>query len=163
MHLLSKHLRIKSFGILALVLISVLGGACSRGPKDLDDPKKVLSEYISKSFNVRGSEDRKVLLDYLTGEAKTRLAAWSDEQFLSAFSETKRVFVKFLVREVKPISDGKVEITYEIIYLDQTPGRDAKITNKKMSQLRFESGRWAIAEVRNIKELVEYRNEMALP
>jgi hypothetical protein len=147
-----------ALGITLSLLVS-----CTQGPKDLEDPKRVLSEYISQSFNVRGPEDRNVLLGYLTGEAKIRLAAWSDEQFLTAFTDTKRIFKKLLVREVKPVSEGKVEITYEIIYLDQTPGRDARITNKKQTQLRFESGRWMIAEVKNVKELVEFNNEMALP
>ena len=56
-----------------------------------------------------------------------------------------------------------MNITYELAYVDQSRGSGAKITNKKLCQMKLESGKWVINDVHNIKELVEYQNEMSLP
>jgi len=128
-----------------------------------DDPKKRLTEYISKSFAVKGAEDRKGLAEYLAGDARTRMTDWSDEQFRQAFIDSKRQFIKLAFREIKTLSPKEMNITYELTYLDQGKGHDAKVTNKKLCQMSLEKGKWFITDVRNIKELVEYRNEMSLP
>jgi len=145
------------------MLALLMAAGCTRSEDVSGDPKKQLQDYISKSFSVRGVEDRAVLLAHMTGEAKQRLSAWSEEQFLSAFTESKRQFVKLVFAEIKPVSKSEVSITYELTYLDQNKGHDAKVTNKKLCQMVLENGKWLIADVRNIKELVEYRNEMSLP
>lgn len=142
--------------------LAVLAG-CTRGSEPGGDPNNRLRDYISKSFAVRTADDRKDLMDFLTGDAKLRLTAWSDEQFRQAFIESKRQFIKFAVRETKQASQNEVNITYELTYLDQGKGHDAKVTNKKLCLMVLENGKWLISDVRNIKELVEYRNEMSLP
>ncbi len=148
----------------SIFAVLVLGlGACTSNKEDAGDPKAQLRGYISASFNARELSDRAKLMSFLTGTAKTRLAAWSDEQFQQAFIDSKRQFVKLLFREVKPLSPRETSITYELTYFDQNKGHDAKITNKKLAQLVNENGRWLITEVRTLKELVEYRNEMSLP
>lgn len=144
------------------VVLSLAVSGCSRKGGG-DDPKDRLRDYISKSFSVRGPADRGELTGFLTGDAKVRLVAWSDEQFLQAFVDSKREFVKLAFKEIEKRSDREVAITYELTYLDQSRGTDAKVTNKKLAQMIEREGRWYIAEVRNIKELVEYRNEMSLP
>ncbi len=153
----------RSIAIVFLICISGAASSCTNGEKGLDDPRRQLTDYISKSFAVRTIDDRRELLDHLGGEAKSRLAAWSDDQFREAFIESKKQFIKLAIQETKSLSQAEVNITYELTYLDQSKGRDAKVTNKKLAQLKLEQGRWLIGEVRNIKELVEYRNEMSLP
>ena len=145
--------------VLALRLLS----ACTSGGEAGGDPKKRLTEYISKSFSVKSLEDRDKLAEFLTGDAKIRLVAWSEDQFRSAFIDSKREFIKLVVKEIKATSPRETDITYELTYLDQSRGKDAKVTNKKLAQLVQNDGRWYIAGVHNIKELVEYRNEMSLP
>jgi hypothetical protein len=149
--------------VVSALLVCFALSACNRGPSVPEDPKRRLSEYISRSFSVKSVQDREDLLTYLTGEAKTRLAAWSPDQFHSAFIESKRQFIKLVFNEMKSVSPNEVNITYELTYLDQGRGHDAKVTNKKLSYLILQQGRWLIRDVHNIKELVEYRNEMALP
>jgi hypothetical protein len=149
-------------GVFLLVSLSCLGG-CKRRALDENDPAKRLAAYISASFNIKEARDRDKLTDYLTGSAKSRLSAWSDEQFRQAFVDGKRTFLKLLIRESKQVSPQEMNITYELVYLDQTRGSDAKVTNKKMSVMVLENGRWFIKEVKNLKELVEYKNELALP
>lgn len=156
--------RASRFTVLALLVsfaLTVLG-ACmpSDGP---DDPKRRLSDYISRSFAVKSVADRKELLDYLTGKSKLRLSAWSDDQFREAFLESKREFIKLSFKELKKVSDDRVDITYELTYLDQGKGHDAKVTNKKLAEMIREQGQWVVGDVRNIKELVEYRDELSLP
>jgi hypothetical protein len=146
---------------LAAALAIGLSG-CFGGKPVSNDPKIRLQEYISRSFAVDGPEDRQEMLGYLGGTARTRLAAWTDEQFRRAFIEQKRQFVRLAFKEVKPVSPTEVSVTYELTYLDQTRG-DARVTHRKLSQMVLENQRWVIAEVRNINELIEYRNEMSLP
>ncbi|MBL7716000.1 MAG: hypothetical protein JNL01_11090 [Bdellovibrionales bacterium] len=148
---------------LAFIAALIMVAACSKGPDVSGDPKKMLESYIEKSFSIRSVDDRKDLAQYLSGETQRKLLAWSDDQFRLAFIETKRVFQKLLVREIKKLSAAEVSITYELVYLDQNRGKDAKVTSKKLASLLLQDSKWTISEVKNIKEVVEYRNEMSLP
>jgi hypothetical protein len=132
------------------------------------DPRKSLTDYISQSFSIKTRDDRSRLLVFLTGDAKSRLAGWSEDQFREAFLESKREFLKLSFKEVKNVSSAEVQITYELSYIDPGRNRDgkkheAKVTNKKLCQLVLDQGKWLISDVRNIKELVEYKDEMSLP
>ena len=150
--------------VAALLLgVSVLGWGCSSRRQGANDPKSRLQDYISQSFAISGPQDREALSRFLIGPAKTRLAAWSDDQFRTAFLENRRQFVKLVFSEVRNLSPKEVNITYELTYLDQSKGHDAKVTHKKLAQLTHDRDQWYIAEVRNMKELIEYKNEMALP
>jgi hypothetical protein len=139
----------------------LLASSCTHAPDLPGDPKSRLSEYVARSFAVKGPGERADLGTYLTGEAKRRLDSWSDDQFRAAFVDSGRTFVKLVLKEVKPVSENEMEITYEITYVDQK-GHDARVTNKKLAQLVLEQGKWMIADVHNIKQLVEYTNEMSL-
>jgi len=154
----------KSFRSL-IFLATVCGlslSACSRDGKNANDPKQRLTDYISTSFSVRDTSDRAKLENYLTGGAKNRLVAWSEEQFRQAFVENKRDFVKLAIREVKPVNPNRTDITYELTYVDQGRGPDARVTTKRMCEMSFEGGKWYIREVKNIKELIEYKNEISI-
>src|SRR5262245_24510294 len=106
------------FGVFLLSIgIGVLG--CSRSKDFSNDPKGRLTEYISRSFAVKSPGDKAELLHFLTGDVKSRLEGWSDEQFREAFIESKREFLKLLIREVKGISSSEVQITYELSYQDK--------------------------------------------
>jgi hypothetical protein len=135
---------------------------CTKQPGNANDPKQRLTDYISTSFSVRAVDDRAKLESYLTGGAKNRLASWSEEQFRQAFVDAKREFVKLSVREVKPVSPNRTDITYELTYVDQGKGPDARVTTKRMCEMALEDGKWFIREVKNIKELIEYRNEVSI-
>ncbi len=132
------------------------------------DPKRSLSDYISQSFSIKKLEDRAHLLAFLTGGVKAHLGGWSDDQFREAFIESKREFLKLSFKEIKDISPKEIQITYELSYLDEGKGHDghkhqAKVTNKKLCQLVLENGKWLIGDVRNLKELIEFKNELSLP
>lgn len=159
-----KYKMITITRVLLCSFILIFSTHCTqKKPSGSDDPKKRLTEYISKSFSISNIKDREALASYLTGNAKQRLAAWSDDQFRQAFIDSKRQFVKLVFREVKNISPTSVHITYELTYTDQSKGGGTKITNKKLCHLISDHGPWLITEVQNIKELVEYSNELALP
>ena len=148
---------------LLMVFPAIIG--CTPKNKISEDPKVRLNEYISKSFAVRGAADRNDLMDYLTGDARKRLKNWSDDQFRQAFIDSKRQFLKLSFREVKPVSQTQSDITYEITYLSQNKdtGHETKITNRKLAEMILDQGKWMITDVRNLKELVEYSNELTLP
>ncbi len=158
---MSKKFPVVGFALLSMALM--LASACSPSKNGIDDPKHRLTDYISKSFAVQGPQDREAMAGFLSGDAKNRLLSWSDDQFRAAFIESKRQFVKLLVREIKNVSPKEVSLTYELTYLDQSKGKDTKVTNKKLAQMVLDQNRWFITDVHNIKETVEYRNEMSLP
>ncbi|MBY0469770.1 hypothetical protein K2X30_01290 [bacterium] len=147
----------------SFLLASVVLSSCNSGANRTGDPRGRLNSYISDSFSVKSVSDRKTLEQYLTGNAKKRLEAWSDEQFLEAFVDNKRKHLSHSFRDIKSVSDGEVNITYELTYLDQSKGHDAKVTSRKLARLVRDEGKWMIGEVYNIKELIEYKNEMSLP
>lgn len=140
------------------------------------DPKKTLSEYVQLSFSVKKPEDRVKLSSLLAKDLRARLESWSEDQFKAAFLDSKRAFLKFSIKELKNISPVEAQITYELTYLDEVhlpesqkslsldeKPRQAKITNKKLCQLTYDQGKWLISDVRNLKELVEYRDELTFP
>lgn len=148
--------------------ISFLMASCTKFQERSDDPKSRLTGYINKSFSVKDISDKNELISYLTGDAKTRLGGWSEEQFRTAFIDSKREFLKLSFREVKTISASEVQVTYELTYHEggkRADGKthDAQVTNKKLCRMLLENGKWQVADVRNIKELVEYQNELSLP
>lgn len=148
----------------ALLALWIAG--CTPAGSPSQDPKKLLSEYISRSFAVSQSGDRARLVELLTGDARRRLEAWSEDQFREAFVEAKRQFVKLAYQEVKSVTADEVTITYELSYIDQARGSDAKVTQRKLARILrdpAQNTRWAIAEVRNLRELIEFRDELALP
>ncbi|MEO5969390.1 MAG: hypothetical protein ABIQ95_05645 [Bdellovibrionia bacterium] len=152
-----------------LILFSASQFACTKSSKlDATDPKGVLTAYISKSFAVKGVEDRTELASYMTGDVKARLASWSEDQFRAAFVDSKREFIKLSFREAKDISAHEVQITYELSFFDHGKNkngqsRESKVTDKKLCQMTLVDGKWYISDVRNIKELVEFKNELSLP
>ena len=156
-----KSSRWSRFGLALTFLLSL--AACTHGEDLKGGPVDTLKGYINKSLDVKSAEDRKILTGYLTGEAKTRFASWSDEQFRQAFIESKRQYIKLLIKEVKNSSPTEANITYEFTYLDQSRGENAKVTNKKLCTVVQAQGKWLISDVRNIKELVEFQREMTLP
>jgi len=148
-------------GVVFFLLMGM--SACTIGGKSGNDPRSRLNEYISKSFNARSLADKDAMLSYLTGDAKARLSAWSEDQFRQAFIDSRRQFLKLVFRDTRAVSPAETDITYEISYLDPSRGKSAKVTNRKMSEMVLEGGNWMIKDVHNIKELIEYRNEMSLP
>lgn len=149
------------FGALLAALVAL--PACTKTSRDANDPRTRLNEYIAKSFNASSLADKDAMLSYLTGDAKARLSAWSEDQFREAFIDSKRQFLKLVFQDTRKVSPEEVDITYEISYLDPARGKSAKVTNLKMSEMVLESGKWMIKDVHNIKELIEYQNEMSLP
>ena len=156
----------------ATIFLFALSSCSGRSSKS-GDPKQRVTDYISKTFAVREESDRQGLLEQLAGDARYRLAAWSDEQFRAAFIESKRTFVKLQFQEVKQVTDDRYDVTYDLTYMDggrpsqaaESAAREAiaKVTQRKVCVLVLEKGQWLINEVKSIKELVEYQGEMSLP
>ena len=145
-------------GSILLIFLSFNVGCSKKGTEGMD-AKAVLTEYISVSFAAKVPEDRKRLLTYLTGETKVRMQNWSDEQFMQAFVDTRRNFVKLAFKEFKKVHENEASLTYDLIY--DVP--NARITQRKLAQMVKPQGAWLIQDVKNIKEVVEYKNELAFP
>lgn len=153
-------------GLLALTIGLIFLSACEKSTKlNTGDPKSVLQGYIQKSFDVKKESDRDELLKLLSGPARVRLENWSDDQFREAFIDSKRKFLKLTFRDVKKVSEQEVNITYDLLYSEKNSKSQSEsiITNKKLCFLVLENGQWTIQNVKTLKELIEYQNEMSLP
>lgn len=148
---------------LAALMAFSMNIGCDKKNSNNEDAQGRLQGYISKSLNIGSISEKADLLGYLTGDAKDRLQAWSDEQFKQAFIDTKRTFVKLVFQDVRSPAPDRTSITYELIYIDRSRGKDTRVTYKKLAQMVNEGGKWQISDVKNIRELIEYRDEMALP
>lgn len=143
---------------------------CSNGPVVKGPESKAASDrlqsYISKSFSVKRVADKRTLLEDLTGNARLRLEAWSDDQFEKAFLNAKREFLKLEFKEIKAITPQETAITYEVSYRQKNADPRSSeniLTHRKISTLVNEAGQWRIRDVKNIKELVTLNDEMTLP
>ena len=132
----------------------------SVGPKT---PKEALSSYISSSFSLSDYEDRKKLEPFLTGEAKARLLQWNQEEFKKEIVQGNRKFISLAIKEVKKISEQETALTYELTYSSGSAEKEAKITTLRLASFVFENSTWLIRDVRNLKELIEYKNEFSIP
>ncbi|MFZ9596730.1 MAG: hypothetical protein ACO3A2_11735 [Bdellovibrionia bacterium] len=142
--------------------------ACTRSSSVPVGPKDVLTEYVSRSFSVHVPEDKLKLAELLTGEVKDRLASWSDDQFRAAFIDSKREFIQLSFRGSESISPSEVQVTYELVYLDRSKNkrgedREIKVTDRKLCRMLLVDQKWFIADVKNIHEFLEFKNELSLP
>lgn len=158
------HNWITRFVMMASIVTLFTGfSGCNSRDEVSNDPKKVLTAYISKSFEIKSPSEKQELVNFLAKDAKARLSAWSDDQFREAFIETKREFIKLVFTETKTVSPSETNITYELTYIDQGKAAGSKVTQKKLAHMIQDQGKWMISDVQSIKELVEYKNEMSLP
>lgn len=150
--------RCKSVNVrMALVLaLSALMASCVKRSSDPNDPKERIKEYISVSFGIKEVKDRSKLEALLAGDAKIRLASWSDDQFKKAFVDARKEFIKLVFVETKKNSEEETVVTYELTYLDKLKETQAKVTQKKLARMIRKNGQWYIDSVKNVKELFEY-------
>lgn len=137
--------------------------AACKGDQGNDDPRAVLKAYLSQSFSVRSVSDRSKLEEYLTGEAKVRLASWNDSDFEKVFVQSKRKFVRLAFSDFKEINPNSSELVYELVFEEIRDGKKTINTSKKRCFFSKEDDRWFIADVKNEKLLIEYQNDMSLP
>ncbi len=146
---------------LAVVFLGV-GQGCTL-KSDSQEPVGVLKSYISASFQAKNPEDKGKMEAFLTGETLRRLTAWSPEQFSRAFIETPRRFKSLTILENKPVGETTTTITYELAYQEGSPGKETRITQKKLAEVVLEAGAWKIREVKNLRESIDYLGEFTLP
>jgi hypothetical protein len=145
----------------ALVIFAALF-ACTQKADD-KSPVKVLESYIQISFSVASAEDKHKMEELLTGDTRNRLTAWSDQQFLKAFVETKKKFQGLKILENKKISETENAITYQLSYEEGENDKRAQVTQRKLCTVIQEDGVWRIKEVRSLRESIEYLKELSLP
>ena len=144
------------------VVCAMAFAACSDHLAD-STPAKVLESYIQTSFNVKGPEDKKKMEELLTGDTKTRLSSWSDEQFMKAFVESKKKFQSLKILDSKKVSDNEYALTYELSYREGPEDKASEITQRKLCTIvQTEGNQWRIKEVRSIRESIEYLKDFNL-
>ncbi len=146
--------------LVLIVALTAIG--CSRSVENFS-PKSVLEKYIQLSFNVRSLDDRQKLVEFLSGDTKTRLIAWSDEQFLKAFVESTRQFRRLRILETKKTSEAETLITYELSFDERNKSGPSRVVQKKLCVVVKEGSDWKIREVKSIRESIEYTDGLSLP
>ncbi len=136
--------------------------ACTPG-SDEKTPVKVLENYVEASFHATGPSDKKKMESLLTGDTKLRLEAWSEEEFRKQFVEKRKTFKELKVLENRAVSPTEVILVYELAYLEGPKEKEVRITQRKLGTLVRVGDEWKIKEVRNIRESIEYLEELSLP
>lgn len=150
--------------LLLLFTVFVVAG-CNGTSKD-STPQKILSEYVSRSFAVKGTPDKSKLLELTTGEVRKTIDSMDEQSFKNNFLEKNREFIGLKVRDERKLSEEKYSITYELTYqtkanvVDGTPSNDT-VTNKKHAIFEKKEGKWLISEVKNLKTMIEHQNEIS--
>jgi hypothetical protein len=99
----------------------------------------------------------------LTGDTRSRLEAWNDEQFQRAFVDQKKTFKELKILENRKVSPQEVILVYELSYHQGPQDKGVRITQRKLGTLVREQADWKIKEVRSIRESIEYLEELSLP
>ncbi len=146
----------------AMALLTSLVWGCTPPARD-STPAKVLGEYIRISFNASSVGDKKKMEELLTGDSKSRLNSWSDEQFAKAFLESKRKFTGLKILESNRVGDAEVALTYELSFEEGEKEKSTRITQRKLCTIVKEQDVWRIKSVRGIRESIEYLEELTLP
>jgi hypothetical protein len=144
------------------VVCVFLGTGCTTNEQE-KSPVKVLEKYIDISFNAKTIEDKKRMEELLTGDTKTRLATWSNEQFSKAFIEANRKFQNIKVLENKKVNTSETALTYELSFQEGSDQKKVAISQRKLAVIVLEGEVWRIKEVRSIRESIEYLKELSLP
>jgi hypothetical protein len=148
-------------GTLLATLLMMLS-ACTDFSSEVT-PAKVLENYIQISFNATSLEDKKKMEEMLTGDTRTRLVSWSDEQFSKAFLGANKKFQGLKILENNKVSDQEVAITYELSFEEGAQDKITRTTQRKLCAIVKEGGTWKIKEVRSIRESIDYLKELSLP
>ena len=145
------------------VLLFTLGlPGCVKAP-DESTPVRVLEQYVQTSFHASGVQDKKVMEGLLTGDTRARLEAWSEEQFKNTFIDNRKTFKELKILENRKVSPAEVILVYELSYQQGPKDKEVRITQRKLGTLIKETQDWKIKEVRNIRESIEYLEELSLP
>lgn len=147
--------------ITTLAFVLVLSG-CEKKIENIG-PEQTLNQYVNMAFAVKQPTDRIKLKELLAGQASSSLSGMDDEHFMAQFLRPKRKLLKIVILENKKLSENEVSVTYETVFVDDLSSNQVRTTQKKIALLKkLESG-WKIAEFRNVKELLEYQNEISFP
>jgi hypothetical protein len=143
----------------------VLGStACEMRSASQKEPKEVIQRYIAASFNARSFSDKGKLTPLLTGEVKERLVNLEEESFKKRFLDPNRKFIRLRFREIQEVSPGLLNLTYEITYSEtRKNGYEATVTNRKLAELVLIDEKWFIQDVKSLRQLIEFEDELAFP
>jgi hypothetical protein len=126
-------------------------------------PVRTLEKYVKTSFQATGVQDKRLMESLLTGDTRSRLEAWNDEQFQKSFVDQKKTFKELKILENRKVSPQEVILVYELSYHQGPQDKGVAITQRKLGTLVLEQADWKIKEVRSIRESIEYLEELSLP
>jgi len=143
-------------------IMLLMVSACTRDSEE-STPVRTLERYVRTSFQATGIQDKRVMESLLTGDTRSRLEAWNDEQFQRSFVEQKKTFKELKILENRKVSPEEVILVYELSYQQGPQDKGVRITQRKLGTLIREQSDWKIKEVRSIRESIEYLEELSLP
>lgn len=149
----------KFFSGLSAIVTLILLNSCQR-TAGKSSAEQTVRSYIETSFAIHAAGDKAKLSAFLGGDAKSRLQAWSDEQFAAAFLDQKRKLGELKFREVRTPSAAEALVTYELTYTDN---KQARRSQRKVAELSLVQNTWQIMKVQNLRETVDYQNELTVP
>ena len=150
-----------------IITIFIIAG-CSYQERRHDDPVLVLRDYIASSFAIKSYKDKRYMLSYLKGDALKKLKALSSAEFNEQFVNQRRTFLKLKILSEEKLNKDKFKIQYELSYINLPESNNPistenKVTNRKSATIIKKDNKWYINEVKNVTQLIEFKDEMTIP
>lgn len=152
------------FFMAASPMIAILAmQSCTKPASQPTTPEGALEAYVRTAFSAKTDEARQTLLNLSTGDAKSWLETMTPETFKKQFVENSMVLQDFKSKDLRQETSGDVSLVYEIAFRDGKTPNAAAYTNKKIAYLtRDEKGEWKIKATKNIKSVVERKDDLEI-
>jgi hypothetical protein len=145
----------------AVLAFALVFTACTKNSPKVNTPEGVLEQYVQTAFSAHNPADRDKLVALSTGEAADLLKSMSGDDFKKRFIDNPMRFVSLHTKDMRQDQAGGVSLVYELAFKDGTSPNAVEQTNKKIAYLvRDEKGDWKIKGTKNIKSVIERKDDL---
>lgn len=134
----------------------LLASGCSGGCWRQDvPPENQLHTYITRAVNASVPDDRDGIIELTADPLRAALANLSPTDFKKAYLDTKFEVQTFEILQRQDLSEKEIHMDFRIVYRSWTagevPDRVPTVDTRNRAILKYEFGRWALANVESLE------------
>ena len=132
---------------------------CTKSRKSMS-AEEVVKAYLEVAFNMREVVEKRLLLQYTTGELKAAIAGSNDKTIMEAYIKPRYRLRSMFIVSKKNITPREVRVTYRLEY-QETSGKSDSVTaaivkTENTVSLHSIKGSWYIDGVIDNKTSIEF-------
>jgi hypothetical protein len=145
--------------ILIILITTGCTNLCTKDRKNMsaDD---VVREYLEIAFNMQEVSQKRLLLQYTTGELKAAIASANDETIKEAYIKPRYNLLSMSITERRDMTPRESHISYLLTYKETSEQGEKKesatIKTENTVALTKEKGMWFINGVLDNKTHIEF-------